>query len=164
MPRRRGEFASSEIAKATAQSPLRPASSIAWRASRTPSRATSSHWARPLAPGPLRTSSSVAERIDHVSVEMTSQPAATYARCTSSTACGARYSAQVPHSSGSGSACRCSSVATPPSRMTQRSDAISSSRRAYAPERTSGPPGLVGCGIGGSMRSATGSRTEPPPR
>jgi hypothetical protein len=63
--------------KATAHVSVLPASSTAWRASRTPSRATSIQCI--AAPRPTRpaASSSAAARIAHVFVEMTSQPTST---------------------------------------------------------------------------------------
>ena len=90
MPCRSGELTSSEIVNATAHSSDRPCSSTACRASLIPSRATSIQWPSSADAGWACASASGADRIDHVLVEITWHPAATYRSCTSRTACGAR--------------------------------------------------------------------------
>ncbi len=77
LPVRSSASASSETLKATAHVPARPASSVAVRASRMPSRATSIQCAGPGSPGRARAALSDAARIDQVFVEITSQPAST---------------------------------------------------------------------------------------
>jgi hypothetical protein len=77
LSRCRSEVTSSEIVNPTAQRPVCPSSSIAWRASCTPARATSSQCGTLPPPGATRCSTSGVERIDHVLVEIMLQPAAT---------------------------------------------------------------------------------------
>ena len=86
MPARPSDSASSETEKATARG-RSVSSAAAVRARRMPVRAMSIQWRRPLFASP---EPSVSVSTDHVSVEMTSQPAATYARWTSRTVSGAR--------------------------------------------------------------------------
>src|SRR3954469_23908562 len=117
---------------ASAAAPARPACSIASRPTRSPRRATSIQCTG-VENAARRSSSPVRPQ---VFVEITSQPTSRYARCTSRTASGWWTSAQVPHSASSSRGVasgrrRPSSVAMPPSMMTQRCACSSSSMRPY---------------------------------
>ena len=84
--------------KATAHSPSRSSSCTAWRASRSPRRPTSIQCTGVSRSGHRRGPSVArAEARPQVLVEMTSQPACRYSRCTRSTASGFSISARVPH-------------------------------------------------------------------
>ena len=88
--------------KATAHSPSRPSSCTAWRASRSPRRPTSIQCTGVSRSGHRRGPSvASAEARPQVLVEMTSQPACRYSRCTRRTASGLSISARVPHSGSS---------------------------------------------------------------
>ncbi len=104
VPRRCGELTSSEIANATAHSFTRSPSSTARRASRMPRRATSIQCAAPPSPDPGAVPVPARTGSTRCRSRARCNPRPHRLRWTSSTACGARNSAHVPHSSGSGAA------------------------------------------------------------